>query len=51
MLEKVYPYILFQQNNEMVNMTIVEVQLDDSQMLNDTKNNSELFFRNINKQT
>jgi hypothetical protein len=37
MLEKVYPYILFQQNNEMVNMIIVEEQLDDYQMLNDTK--------------
>ncbi len=38
MLEKVYPYILFQQNNEMVNMIIVEEQSVDYQMLNDTKN-------------
>ncbi len=37
MLEKVYPYILIQQNNEMVNMIIVEVQSVDYQMLNDTK--------------
>ena len=52
MLEKVYPYILFQQNNEMVNMIIVEVQSDDSQMLNDTKEKiANYFFRNINKQT
>ncbi len=37
MWEKVYPYILIQQNNEMVNMIIVEVQSVDYQMLNDTK--------------
>ncbi len=44
MLEKVYPYILIQQNNEMVNMIIVEVQSVDYQMLNDTKKN-EFAFR------
>jgi hypothetical protein len=43
MLEKVYPYILIQQNNEMVNMIIVEVQSVDYQMLNDTKK-MNLFF-------
>jgi len=38
MLEREYPCILFQQNNEMVNMIIVEEQSVDNQMLNDTKN-------------
>lgn len=36
MLGKVYPYILIQQNNEMVNMIIVEVQLADYQRPGDT---------------
>lgn len=44
MLEKVYPYILIQQNNEMVNMIIVEVLLVDFQMLNGTKKKRISFF-------
>jgi len=37
MLEKVYPYILIQQNTEMVNMIIVVIQWVDYQKPNDTK--------------
>ena len=47
MLEKVYPYILIQQNNEMVNMIIVEVQLVDYQMLDDTRKKTRKFEDNL----
>ncbi len=36
-LEIISPYILFPENNEMVNMIIVAEQPDDSHMLIDTK--------------